>query len=222
MADKGSKRILHCEVMKIKEQAHDGPASSDRKIVIKYETKDYKGDDTNGKETFYNGKYNHKMFKELKATLDELLEGDEDEFTLYQTKSEEYWDTDEIKVGLEGTHGLQVTGGVQGGSTGSGGGGGSYDNVGAKAGMLLNNAVLILTSSDKEVTEASILKTADFLDGVVEKLKAGQGGSTPTPAVEDDEDEEEEEAPKPKKKATKPKKKKAKVVEEDDSDPFGD
>lgn len=218
MADKGSKRILHCEVLKIKELKHDSK-KSDKKIEIKYDTKDFRGDISTGVVTFYNGKYELSGFKALKKTLDTLLEGDEELFTLYQTRGEEFWNTDDIVLGHQGTHGLVNTGGtVQKVS----GGGSGYDNDGARAGNLLTNSVHILVGSGKKnISIDDIIEKARELNEAAERIKAEviNGKSTTVSNVKEEADEEEEDEKPRQKKAVS---KKKIELDEGDDDPFDD
>jgi hypothetical protein len=181
MAEAGAKRILHCELLKIKELDHT-TEKSPKKIEIKYEYP-FKDDTENGKVTFYSGLYNRSENKSLKKILDTLMEGDEEMFTLFQTKNDKgFWDTDDIKLGHEGQNGLQGTkkGSPQSGANVSSGGG--YDNDGARAGNLLTNTVQVLVASKaKDFSVDAIVEKAAELNEAAERIKAEvvQAGRAP-------------------------------------------
>ena len=175
MADIGSHKIVHCTLMNAEEVPFTGTGKS--KNVIEVEYKYF--DDFNQKNAldtakFFDGFYGLPQNAKLKEALMALVNGEAKEFTILKEKGEKYWDNKEITIGHNGTAGLQ--GGTGGGSgtqpaSNAGQAPARYDASGAKAGMLVNNAVLILTTSGEEVTEKALMEKAAFINGVAERVR---------------------------------------------------
>ena len=214
MAATGDKKLHHCEVLKIKEIDYSGKGKSKKQIVIKYEyLNDFNSKMEMAEEKFFDGMYGLPKNASQKKALMSLLKGEETKFTLALVKAESgYWDKDAnaetVQIGHVGKGGLQMSAPAQGVQSGAQSARPAYSNDGARAGMLLNNAVAIMVATGKKVTEDGLMGWAARLDKIAERIKVEVIGSP----VEEPKVEQKEEKPKSEEKAK---------TTADDSDPTG-